>query len=284
METARREMGAAPSLSNTRKHYFTLITGSSHGIGRAMAEECARLGHNLLLVALDDQFLSKAADDLQARYSINVETLGIDLTAPEAPRRVFEWCRDYRYHVDTLINNAGFGRGGLFENTDLEEYIAMMKLNNQAMVSLTYHFLPAMQKLPKARIMNMSSLEATLPLPYKTVYTGTKNFVYAFSLALREELKTTNVSVSVLCPGPVLTNEDGLKRIKAHGRRSQILLMMPEQVAPIAINGMMKGKGVIIPGRLPFWIVKVAKLFPTATKMSILERLFRKYRYEETVG
>jgi len=256
----------------------TLITGGSHGIGRAMAEECARRGMPLLLVALDDELLPKTAAKLRKTYGVSVDTLGIDLTIEGATRHVFEWCQGNRYQINHLINNAGFGRGGLFENHDLDEYITMMRLNNEAMVSLTYHFLPMLRTLPKARILNMSSMEATLPLPYKTVYTGTKNFIYAFSLALREELKTNDISVSVLCPGPVLTNEDGLQRIQAQGKRSQLLLMMPEQVATIAIRDMLNGKAVIIPGRLPWWLMKMGKIVPTATKMRILERIFRRYK------
>ncbi len=262
----------------TEKETYTLITGGSQGIGRAMAEECARRGLPLLLVALDDDRLPETAATLRQAYGIPVKTLGIDLTAEGAARQVYEWCRDNGYPVNHLINNAGFGRGGLFENHDLQEYIAMMRLNNEALVSMTYHFLPILRTRPQARILNMSSMEATLPLPYKTVYTGTKNFVYAFSLALREELKPTNISVSVLCPGPVLTNEDGLKRIEAQGKRSRLLLMLPEQVAPIAIRGMLDGKGVIIPGRLPWWLMKMGKVFPTEPKMRILERIFRRYR------
>lgn len=262
----------------TGKEGYTLITGGSQGIGRAMAEECARRGLPLLLVALDNELLPQAAAHLRATYGVTVDTLGIDLTAEGAARQVYDWCRGKGYSVDHLVNNAGFGRGGLFENHDLQEYIAMMRLNNEALVSLTYHFLPMLRTRSQARILNMSSMEATLPLPYKTVYTGTKNFVYAFSLALREELKPTNISVSVLCPGPVLTNEDGLKRIEAQGMRSQLLLMRPEQVAPIAIRGMLDGKAVIIPGRLPWWLMKMGKVFPTAPKMRILERIFRRYK------
>src|SRR5690606_18757741 len=127
-------------------------------------------------------------------------------------------------------------------------------------------------------ILNMSSMEATLPLPYKTVYTGTKNYIFAFSLALREELARSTVSVSVLCPGPVLTNPEGLKRMNSHGKRAKLVMLMPEDVAKIGVDGLLRGKAVIIPGRLNWSIVKLMKLFPTQIKMKILERLFRVYR------
>lgn len=127
-------------------------------------------------------------------------------------------------------------------------------------------------------IAAMSSMEANLPLPYKSVYTGPKNFVYAFSLALREELVYSNVKVSVLCPGPVLTNTEGLIRMRAHGNRAKIVMLMPEEVARIGMEFLLKGRAVIVPGKINWTIVKLMKLCPTSLKMKILGRVFRVYR------
>jgi short-subunit dehydrogenase len=269
---------SSPDADNASPTY-TLITGGSHGIGRAMAEECARRGRHLLLVALDNADLPATTDELRQRYGVRVDHLGLDLTEEGAPTRVFDWCAERGYVVDALINNAGFGRSGIFEEGRLDEYLAMVRLNNQVLVEMTYRFLPALRRLPAAHHLNKSSMEATLPIPYKSVYTGTKHFVYAFSLALREELKDTSVRASVLCPGPTVTNEDGLRRIQSQGRRARLLVMMPDQVAAAAIPGMLRGRAVIIPGRLPKAIVRVMKFLPTATKMAVVERIFRSYKY-----
>jgi short-subunit dehydrogenase len=121
-------------------------------------------------------------------------------------------------------------------------------------------------------------MEATLPLPYKAVYTASKSFVYAFTLALREELANQHIKVSVVCPGPVLTNPEALKRMLAHGFRGRMVVQKPEQVAAIGIKNLLKGKRVTIPGRLNWLLVKVGKLIPTNLKMNLLERLFRVYR------
>ncbi|MEO1053274.1 MAG: SDR family NAD(P)-dependent oxidoreductase [Bacteroidota bacterium] len=260
--------------------YYTLITGSSHGIGKCMANECASRGMNIILVALDEPLLTETANELKASFPVKVEYLGIDLTAPDAAKRVYDWCEEQGLKVNVLINNAGLGKGGYFESVDMKDYLTIMKLNNQAMVELTYHFFNDLKSHAPSYILSSSSMEATLPLPYKAVYTGTKNFIYAFSLAIREELRSAgeNVSVSILCPGPVLTNTEGLDRIKAHGKRSQLLLMMPEDVAKIAVKQMLRKKRVIIPGKLPWLIVKTFKFLPTALKMRILERVFRVYR------
>lgn len=257
---------------------YTLITGASMGIGKAFALECASRGMNLLLVALPETILEETRDEIRRCYRVAVISYGVDLTDPLAAGLLYEYCVQQNIQVNILINNAGVGAGGRFENLSSPLYLNMIRLNVQALTLMTYHLLPMLKEQPAAFILNMSSMEATLPLPYKSVYTGTKNYIFAFSLALREELVRSKVSVSVLCPGPVLTNPDGLKRMNSHGRRAKLVMLMPEAVAKIGIEGLLRGKGVIVPGRINWSIVKMMKLFPTRIKMRILERVFRVYR------
>jgi len=258
---------------------WVLITGGSHGIGLALAKECLLQGLGVAIAALPDEHLTDARYQLNSLGKGQPVTLGIDLVAPGAIDRVVAWLDEQHIPVSYLINNAGFGRGGLFEHTAWEEYRTMLQLNNQVMIELTYRLLP--QLIARSGgILNMSSMEATLPLPYKTVYTGTKALVYNFSLALREEFRHHGVSVSVLCPGPIITNEDGLRRVEAQGARARLLVTMPDDIAPEAIRGMLTGKAVIVPGRLVRTILRVSYLTPRFLRMRILERLFRRYREE----
>lgn len=260
----------------------TLITGASSGIGRAIAAECASRGMNVVLVALDTPELEQTANEIRRAYDVQVNYLGLDLTAPNAPEKVYLWSSKAGLKVDTLINNAGMGNSGLFENNDLDQYIDIINLNNRAMVELTYHFFNDLKANGNGHILNVSSIEATLPLPYKAVYTGSKSFIYAFTLAIREELKGSGVSATVLCPGSVLTNEDGYRRIQAHGNKgklfNRLMITYPEIVARRAVDGMLKGRQVIIPNKTPWAIVKFMKLMPTSVKMKILEKIFRVYR------
>lgn len=260
------------------KENYTLITGASTGIGKAFALECASRGMNLLLVALPETVLEETKEEIKTKYPIEVISYGIDLTDPLAVASLYQYCVQQNIQVNALINNAGIGAGGRFENLPSPVYLNMIGLNVQALTLMTYHFLPMLKEQPLTFILNMSSMEATLPLPYKSVYTGTKNYIFAFSLALREELARSGVRVSVLCPGPVLTNPDGLKRMNSHGKRAKWVMLMPDAVAKIGVEGMVRGKGVIVPGKLNWSIVKLMKLFPTQLKMKILERLFRVYR------
>jgi short-subunit dehydrogenase len=135
-----------------------------------------------------------------------------------------------------------------------------------------------MKERGHGHILNTSSMEATLPLPYKAVYTGTKNFVYAYSLALNEEVRRFGVKVTILCPGPVLTNEGGLERLKAQGAKANLLLLMPDRVARIAVKNMLGGMLISNPGKMNWWITKLAKFVPTRLKMHILEKIFSAYK------
>ncbi|WP_158857300.1 SDR family NAD(P)-dependent oxidoreductase [Lunatibacter salilacus] len=258
---------------------YTLITGASMGIGRAFALECASRDMNLILVALPDQVLEQVKNEILSENSVDVWIFGVDLTKEGGVFSLFNFCSEKAFRINMLINNAGMGAGGKFENLPLDKYLNIIDLNNKVLVQMTHYFLPVIKREKKGFILNMSSMEATLPLPYKAVYTASKSFVYAFSLAIREELASEGkVEVSVVCPGPVVTNPEALKRMKAHGARGKMVAQMPEQVAAMAIRNLLKGKRVTIPGKLNWALVKVGKMLPTNLKMNLLERLFRVYR------
>lgn len=247
------------------------------GIGKAFSISCAKKGKHLILVALPDEQLEEIQKEILTTYQVEVLIFGIDLTQEGAVRRVFEFCVDNKLTINLLINNAGMGTGGKFENIPLEKHLQIVDLNNKVLVLMCHYFLPMLQKQDKAYILNMSSMEANLPVPYKAVYTGSKNFVYAFSLALREELRCGSVSLSVVCPGPVVTNAEVLQRIEAHGKRAKFVVLMPDEVAEISLKGLLNGKTIIIPGKFNWFLVKLSRLFPTAIKLGLLERLFRVY-------
>ena len=244
-----------------------------------MARACAQKGQNLLLVALPGDELEETCRELREQHAVEVHGYGLDLTQPGATQQIYDWCKTEGFEVNILINNAGIGTGGQFIDIDLPLYQHMIQLNVQAMVELTYLLIPELKKHQPAHILSMSSMEANLPLPYKAVYTGTKNFIYAFSLAIREELREEGVKVSVVCPGPVVTNEDGMKRIKSQGWKAKILMKMPEFIAAYTLPRMLKGKAVIIPGTLPNVLMFLGKILPTGLKMRLLERIFRAYKH-----
>lgn len=254
---------------------YALITGASHGIGLALARECARRGWNILLVALDEPALGEAATTITQTFGVKTATLGIDLTAPGAAPRVLEWVQTNGYTVNCLVNNAGFGRGHYFEQIDWAVYETMMRLNNQVMVQLTYLFLPLLKTAPQAYLLNVSSMEGILPMPVKAVYAATKFFVYGFTLALREEVNRWPIRVSALCPGPVVTNEDGLQRIKNNGASAKLVVFYPEQLAPVALRQLLRGRSIIIPGIVNRILVGLYQLLPRNISSLMLRGISR---------
>lgn len=259
---------------------FTIITGASHGIGKALAEECAKRGMNLVLVALPDDLLNEVADSIEQEYNVDVRTFGVDLIEEDAIDRLYKWYLKQNIQVDFLINNAGFGTAGLFEEIDIDTLSKMVKLNNLVLMKMTHAFIPELKKLKKAHILNLGSMESLLTLPYKTIYSSTKKFNYAFSLAIREELKSHNISVSLLCPGPVPTHKEARDRIVHQGWKVRAIVKMPEEVAEIAIRKTLKGKRIIIIGFANKLFVAIAALLPVSIRMYLLERVSRSFLEE----
>jgi len=251
---------------------YALITGGSQGIGRAIARELASRGFGLLIVALDNDFLRETVKVLSDEFPVPVFAIPSDLTLPDAAERLAKFVENEGYPIQVLVNNAGFGRGKLFEDIPLATYHQMMALNNGVMVALCHSMLPILRRNGPAYILNLGSMESYLPMPVKVIYTATKHFVLGFSLALGTELKGSGISVSVLCPGPVLTNTDGLQRIRSVGAGARLLLMQPHEVAPLAVKGLFQGQRVIVPGRMNRFILLLNHFLPLPMRMAMLRK------------
>lgn len=257
----------------------TLITGASKGIGRCLVNECAKRSHNLLLLDVDQEGLEETAGQVRASFNVEVITYTLDITSEEALENFFEWSKAQDILVNMLINNAGMGLQGNFEDLSLEENLTMMNLNNRALVTLNHMFIPQMKRFDKAYIMNVGSIASFLKFPYKAVYSGTKNFVLAFSNALNEELKKDDISVSCLCPGPTITNPLVEARTTEQGWKARILTLSAEQVAKYGIKGLLKGKSTIIPGKANRIIIFLIKHLPSSFSTKMTKRMFANSQY-----
>ncbi|MCC9135092.1 SDR family NAD(P)-dependent oxidoreductase [Pontibacter silvestris] len=253
---------------------YTLITGASAGIGKAMAEECARRLQNLILVALPGTGLETVGDFLGSKYKVDVKTLELNLVKPHAISYLYDWCQQQNLRINILINNAGTGNYSSFVSTSLEQYQKMIHLNSATVVSLTKMFVPKLMEHSKSYILNVGSFVSLMSVPYKSVYSATKSFVLAFSRALQSELQQHGVYVSCICPGPTST-ETVIKRNKSLGRKSDILMQTPGQVAKLAIDGLLKKKGLIIPGWKNKVILRLGPLLPFRLRSYILESIFK---------
>ncbi len=257
-------------------HLFTLITGASAGIGKALAVESAKKHQNLVLIALPGENLEKFSESLAQAYKISVKFLEIDLTQKHAPFYVYSWCIKQKLSVNRLINNAGFGCHGSFEDYPLQFYESMMSLNMTAVVQLTRLFIPELKKHTSASILNLGSMAAFLPIPFKTVYAATKAFIYSFTIALREELKESGIKVHILCPGAVPTNQDVQDRIAAAGWLSKISLIAPQKVAKLTLKKMDNQITVIVPGLMNGVYMFLGKFVTKSMRTRALAKLYKK--------
>ena len=117
-----------------------LITGASKGIGKAIAEELAKRKTDVLLVARSGDLLKQLAASLSAAYSVKADYLVADLTEPDAAKKIFQWCTEKNYPVNMLINNAGYGLSGTFENYPLQDHLDVMKVNmNESNIISLFH-------------------------------------------------------------------------------------------------------------------------------------------------
>jgi hypothetical protein len=255
---------------------YALITGGSQGIGKAYALELARRGRGILLVALPDEKLGAAEREIKSRYRVDAHSLAVDLAEKTAPERVHDWCRKNGYAVDILINNAGLAGAAVFDQSSLEYSDIRILVNVRAMVLLCRLFIPELKKLPRAYILNTGSLSAYYSIPYKSVYSASKAFVLNFSRAVREELRGTSVSVSVVNPNGVYTNEGTFGRINAHGAMGRLTAVSAEELAKAAIDGMFRGRAVIIPKWANRFLLLLHNILPAGLEQRILRKEFMK--------
>lgn len=225
-----------------------LITGAASGIGYELMQIFAQNKYNLVLVDRNQQKLSEIADELPNKFGISVKTIVKDLSVPLAAKEIFTEVNQSSIKIDVLVNNAGFGNYGLFNETDLNAELEMMQVNMVSLTHLTKLFLKQMVKQGKGKILNVASTAAFQPGPLMAVYFATKAYIFSFSQAIANELEGTGVTVTVLCPGPTASafhHRTGMSDSKLVKSKN---MMDAQTVAEIGYRGLMANKTTVIPG------------------------------------
>lgn len=238
-----------------------LITGASSGIGLELARLHAQKGGDLVLVARSSDKLDQLKIELESKYKVNVTNIAIDLATPEAAEKVYQQTKALGLHIDTLINNAGFGGHGKFHQRALADDQAMMQLNIVTLTNLTHYYLQDMVKQNAGRILNVSSTASFIPGPLQAVYYATKAFVTSFSQAIAEEVREHNITVTALCPGTVATgfvDAGNLQGVDAWKNAKSA-----ESVAQCGYQAMEKGKLIAVnESSLKFMLEWIVPLLP----------------------
>ena len=251
---------------------FAIITGAGAGIGYALAKEMAERKINLVLVSLANENLQSKCESFKKEYGVKAFYFESDLSDEAQIQKLFQFVSSQNIPVGYLINNAGIGSVGSFENFSAEFYSRQIRVNAIAPVLLTWYFLPLMKRESTAYILYVSSLGSFFNIPNKEVYCASKKFVYSFSTSLRNTFRKSNISVSVVCPGPVDTNE---RLIEAHQTMKGLArkaVMSAGEVAAYTITSWLNKKKIIVPGRLNRMSLLLNHLIPQPVKRMIFLR------------
>src|SRR5437588_4587132 len=249
-----------------------LVTGASSGIGAQFAKQLSAKGYEVILVARRAERMQELAAQLPGPAHVIACDLAGD--ASSLPGKVAA----LGLQVDVLVNNAGFGTHGRFAEIDAAREAEEVRVNCEALVTLTHAFLPGMIERGGGGVITVASTAGMQPLPYEATYSASKAFARTFSDALSAELRGTGVRVLCVNPGPVPTEWQ-----QVAGYAPDYLPPVPgkisaEQVARESLRAFERGRRTIVPGFVIRWYMRINKPAPLPVKLRVLEQMYRPKR------
>jgi len=259
------------------KTFYTLITGASQGFGKAMALEFAERKMNLVLVALPNSGLPQLSNFIKQNLKVDVHYLELDLSLTKSCYLISDYVNTNSLAIKYLVNNAGVLSRGFFDELDDAFILRQIEVNVTTPTLLIKLLLDNLKKSAPAAILNISSMASFFALPKKQVYGGTKAYLTSFSRSLGKELKKDNISVTAICPGGLNTTTRLCYQNRIVGWITRESVLNPEQVATIAIEGMMNRRKVIVPGFVNKCFMFLDKLLPEFVKDMLTSREINKF-------
>lgn len=247
---------------------YTLITGASMGIGYELAKLFAKDKRNLILISRNILKLQDVKNEL-SKFNVDIKILALDLKNSEDIQDLFNYIEANKLNINILINNAGIGTFGDFNNIEWKSEESLIDINIKALTKLTKYFLPKVVKEKEGGILNVASTAAFCSGPRMATYYASKAYVLNLTEAIYEEYKAAGIKISCLCPGPVKTSfqdKAGIKKSKS----AKKYLMDAEEVAKICYKDFYKGKVIIIPGVKNKLLVMGNKLLPRSISREII--------------
>jgi short-subunit dehydrogenase len=226
---------------------WALITGASSGFGVDYANILASKGYSLVITARRLDRLEALKRELELKYSIKVHCISSDLTAKDAAAKLYADTQNLNIKVKVLINNAGFGTFGKFDQMDLENSQNMIQLNITALTDLCRLYSKDMKEIGEGYILLVASLVGFMPTPLYSVYAATKAYVVSFGEALCSEFRPLNIHVSTLSPGMTKTEFMDVSGQKLSPIEKAIM-MESYPVAKMAIKKLFNKKSSSTPG------------------------------------
>ncbi len=239
-----------------------LITGATGGLGLEFCHLIAKEGHDLVISARNIDALNHLKQDLVSLYKIQVYTVAVDLSLPNSALELYNYTKENKIYITTLINNAGFGDFGRFDQSNWKKQSDLIQVNNTSLVHLTHLYLQDMKEKGYGEILNVASVASFMPGPLMSVYYASKAFVLSFTEALSVELKNTNIKVSVLAPGPTKTGFEENAALGNSGLFKNLKVADATQVAKFGLDALERNKTIAIPGFFNQLLVISSKFSP----------------------
>jgi short-subunit dehydrogenase len=249
---------------------YVMITGAAGGLGKALAAEYAERGHPLFLTDVARDRLETFVSGLERLAAVDVVSRPCNLADERAVDAMWSWIGANGFVFDGLLNVAGTGDSGSFDGLDVGRARAILRVNIEALVTMTRRILDHRAPGGVLRIVNIASLDCFSPMPRKSIYAASKRFVHDFSIALNEEMRGRNVSVMAVCPAGMPATP---ARVKGVDDCPGVTGLLAEKnvgwVAQRVYEQSLKGRAVFIPGRLNVLLRRLGQIIPGGTRARI---------------
>ncbi len=262
---------ASMKLSNNEKkrlHHkygqWAIVTGASSGIGRELAIQLAYAGFNLIINSRHLDKLLEVEKQLKIISPIEIKIVAADISETEGIDKIIQSSRGL--NIGLLIVSAGYGSSGLFIHSSIHSEINMVKVNCEALLSLTHYYSQQFVKQQRGGIILMSSMVAFQGTPFSSNYAATKAFVQTLAEGLAEELRPFHVDVLAAAPGPV---ESGFSK-RANMKMS--MSMTPSQIG-VPILKALGRKSIVLPGFLTKFLIYSLRTVPRWGKVKIMKKV-----------
>jgi uncharacterized protein len=262
-----------------------VVTGASSGIGADIARELVGRGYGVTLVARREDKLRELAGELGGR--VRVEVLACDVADSNARARLFDEVDSRGLTVDVLVNNAGIGTIGSVTKTAVDDEIAQVRVNVEAVIDLTTRAVQQMVPRGRGAILNVGSTAGFHPFPGQVGYSATKAFVKSYTEGLRGELAGTGVTVALLNPGPVRTEflqSAGMDERDFAAAFPKFLWMPSRDVARIGVDALDGDRGTVIAGLPSQLSTRIFQFMPRRLLMPLLKSQHPGLRRDRSAG
>jgi short-subunit dehydrogenase len=255
---------------------YALITGGTAGIGLDIAKELAKQGHNIILTARREERLKEISASFKKEFNIDCAYIAADLAQVSAPEMIYNFCFKNNYIVEILVNNAGYSINKKFHETGEDEEEKFLRVLGIAVVALTKKFIPSMIEQKYGKIMMVSSLASFAPPAsgWGALYGPVKTFVNRFGDAININYRSQGISSTNVCPGFTVTEfhtasgmQDAMDKVPAFMKKDS------KTVAIGAVQALMNGKSVWVPGLLNKALAFLCNILPTTIVIKMSSRL-----------